>query len=283
MKIGLIGTGQMGAAIGARLVGEGCSVISPLAGRSTASRARASVAGIEPCGADDLAGTAIILSILPSSAAPDVIGDLRPLLTGVGGPVFIEANALSPDAKRDLLSPLLAAGARVVDASIIGAPPGPGGKGPRIYACGDHAAAVMALRDHGLDIRLIDAPIGAAAALKLSYAALNKGMTALVTASLLMAEASGTLDALLAEWAISQPGLLERSRGSVPSMYPKARRWVSEFEEIAAFATRNHAGGAVFAAIAEFYAARAEAYEMSGEAGRLATALGVSGSEVRST
>src|SRR6266705_1709011 len=77
-----------------------------------------------------------------------------------------------------------AAGAPFVDAGIIGGPPKPGGKGPAFYASGADAPRFAALRDHGLDVRVLDGAIGAASGLKMSYAGITKGFTAIGTASL---------------------------------------------------------------------------------------------------
>ena len=52
---------------------------------------------------------------------------------------------------------------------------------------------------------------GAASALKVCYAAYTKGTTALLLAIRSLASAEGVDDALLAEWAISQPDLVARS------------------------------------------------------------------------
>ena len=72
--IGLMGVGAMGAGIGGSLVSSGSHVVSVLAGRSTASRARALAQGIEEV--DDLgavmARSRILLSIVPPGVASAV-------------------------------------------------------------------------------------------------------------------------------------------------------------------------------------------------------------------
>jgi hypothetical protein len=65
------------------------------------------------------------------------------------------------------------------------------------------------------------------------YAALTKGTTALMTELSVAAERLGVSAALREEFAHSQPAMLERMRGAVPAMVPKAHRWVGEMEEIA--------------------------------------------------
>src|SRR5207248_11157283 len=65
-------------------------------------------------------------------------------------------------------------------------------------------------------------------------AALTKGLTALLTESMVTAEALGVTGALRAELADSQPQFLAGARRGLPAMIPKAYRWVAEMEEIAA-------------------------------------------------
>ena len=62
----------------------------------------------------------------------------------------------------------------------------------------------------------------------------TKGTAALLLAARALARAEGVEDALLAEWALSQPALADRSRGAARSATAKGWRWVAEMEEIAA-------------------------------------------------
>jgi 3-hydroxyisobutyrate dehydrogenase-like beta-hydroxyacid dehydrogenase len=84
-----------------------------------------------------------------------------------------------------------------------------------------------------LDVRVVGDQPGHASALKMCYAALTKGMTALMTELSIAAEEFGVSEALRAEFAQSQPTLRERMQRAVPEMVPKAHRWVGEMEEIA--------------------------------------------------
>ena len=72
-------------------------------------------------------------------------------------------------------------GCPFVDAGIIGGPPAPmEGPGPRFYASGLEASLLRyAQGDYGLDVRVLDGPLSAASALKMSYAGITKGVTAL--------------------------------------------------------------------------------------------------------
>ena len=65
------------------------------------------------------------------------------------------------------------------------------------------------------------------------YGALTKGLQALGTELLVAAEMLGLAEALRMEQEESVPELLGWLRRLVPSMPPKAYRWVGEMEEIA--------------------------------------------------
>ena len=99
----------------------------------------------------------------------------------------------------------------------------------------------------------MDGPIGAASAMKLSYAGITKGCTAIGSAMMLGATRGGTADALLQEMSESQPMLLNWMRGFVSRMPPKAYRWVAEMEEIAEFQKDDPGAAAMYHGIAQFY------------------------------
>ena len=254
--IGIIAQGMMGAGVGRRLHDNGAQIRTLLAGRSTASAERARAAGMTPA-ADAhalLAGADFFLSILPPGEAEPLARRLAPAFAGLAQkPLYLDCNAVSPQTAVGIGEIVAASGARFVDAGIIGGPPQPGRKGPAIYASGEHVRAALPLRDWGLDLRAIDGPIGAASGMKMSYAGITKGTTAIGTAMLLGAARFGCAEALLAELAQSQPQLLAYFRAGIPRMYDKAYRWVAEMEEISAFLEQNPPSRDIYAAIARLY------------------------------
>jgi hypothetical protein len=62
---------------------------------------------------------------------------------------------------------------------------------PRLYASGAAAARFASLRQYGLDVRVLQGPLSAASALKISYAGINKGMQAIGAAMMLAAMRAG--------------------------------------------------------------------------------------------
>jgi 3-hydroxyisobutyrate dehydrogenase-like beta-hydroxyacid dehydrogenase len=148
--------------------------------------------------------------------------------------IYADCNAVAPDTTRLIGEIVSAAGARYVDGGIIGSPPRADNDSPRVYVSGDAAPELAQLVSYGLDVRVVSDTIGHASGLKMCYACLTKGLTALATELLVCAERLGLSDALHAEQESSQASLLKWIERSLPSMPPKAHRWVGEMEEIAA-------------------------------------------------
>jgi 3-hydroxyisobutyrate dehydrogenase-like beta-hydroxyacid dehydrogenase len=254
--VAIIAQGMMGAGIGRRLHESGAEVRTLLRGRSAASAERAAAAGMRPA-ADEralLAGADFFLSILPPGDAEPLARQLAPALDALDDkPTYIDCNAVSPQTAIRIGGIVAATGARFVDAGIIGGPPRPDRKGPSIYASGADVSWALPLRDWGIDLRAVDGPIGAASGLKMSYAGITKGTTAIAAAMLLGAARFGYGEALIAELSESQPDLLSRFRETIPRMYDKAYRWVAEMAEISDFLEANPPSRDIYAAIARLY------------------------------
>ena len=94
-------------------------------------------------------------------------------------------------------------------------------------------AELAELSRHGLDIRVIGDEMGQASGLKMCYGALTKGLQALGVELLMAARLMGLEEVLRAEQRESIPDVLAWLERGVPTMPPKAYRWVGEMEEIA--------------------------------------------------
>jgi L-threonate 2-dehydrogenase len=231
----VIAQGEMGAGIGARLVEGGARVLTSLAGRSAASAKRAAEAGMENV-ADDarLVNEAdFLLSVIPPGEALAFARRFAPALAAARKkPVFVECNPISAKRVAEVAAVIAPTGAPFVDGGIVGSPPGRGKLGGRIYVSGPDAGRMAELKALGLDIRPVEGGIGAASAVKCSYAALTKGTQALGVALILGAMRAGVAEALKAEISTSQPQLWAYLERQIPNMYRKAYRWVAEMEEI---------------------------------------------------
>ena len=252
--VAIIAPGEMGSAVGRRLKAGGARILTALAGRSAASRARAAGAGFEivedPARLIGEAG--LLLSIVPPGAAVALAESMVPALAAAGRkPVYVDCNAVSPATARRIGEVLARAQCRYVDAGIIGPPPAAAAR-TVFYASGEAAPALARLAPLGLDVHVLDAPIGAASALKMSYAGLTKGITALGAAMALGAARGGTSEALLQELRESQPSLLPYL-ARLPTMFPKAYRWVAEMEEIAQVLAGDPAAQQIYEGAARLY------------------------------
>ena len=223
----------MGGAVGASLRAGGSRVLWASGGRSPATRKRAESAGLED--AHTLAAVAAASDVIVSVCPPDAALDLaREVMATKFSGVYLDGNAVSPDTAREIGALVEEAGATYVDGGIVGPPPEKSGT-TRLYLSGTGADRVAALFEAGpLEAIVVDGKTVAASAVKMAYASWTKGSQALLMAVRALAMAEGVDEALLQEWARSQPDLPKRSENAVRGTARKAWRFVGEMQEIAA-------------------------------------------------
>src|SRR5882672_10966462 len=261
--VAVIAPGMMGAAVGGRLVDHGLRVLTSLQGRSAETQARAKAAGMTAASDEEIAAADFVLSILPPGDAVSLAQRFAPALTASNGkPIYVDCNAVSPPTVERVAAAITPTGCAFVDAGIIGSPPRPqDAAGPRFYASGAHAQKFAALKNFGLDIRLLGGPLTAASAMKMSYAGITKGTQALGAVMMLAATRGGTADALFAELKSSQPQMLAWLKRNLALMPPKAYRWVAEMHEIADFVGEDPAAHELYTGAAHFYEQIARDFE----------------------
>ena len=234
--IGIISPGDMGHALGAVLVQHGLRVLTNLQGRSPRTVALARQAGITDVG-DDAAlvrEADMLLSVLVPAQAHAFAERIAAAMRATGcTPLFADCNAISPRTALSIERLLREVEAEVVDVGIIGAPPRAGRAETRLYASGPGAEKLAVLNEYGLDVRVIGPQVGQASGLKMCYASLTKGLTALATQALTAGQVLGLSETLIGELRESQAELFRWFERQVPRMPPKAYRWVGEMEEIA--------------------------------------------------
>ena len=250
--------GDMGHAIGRVLIRAGHRVVAALEGRSQRTRDLAAGAGIEDVGGlGSLFGVAdLVFSIMRPDRALGFVGSMADLAGSHDArPVIVDLNAVAPSTSREAAQRARAAGLEFVDGGIIGGPPRePAFTSPRLYVSGPGAGALESLTGSGLDIRVLGEEVGAASTIKMCYAALTKGLTAIAIHSAVTARLAGIEDAFHAELGASQRAILNHLEKGLPDMCPKAYRWVGEMEEISR--THGDAGlpGQMFEGAARIYA-----------------------------
>jgi 3-hydroxyisobutyrate dehydrogenase-like beta-hydroxyacid dehydrogenase len=232
--VAILSPGDMGHAVGQLLREHELKVVTCLTGRSQRTKDLAELAGIAgvPDLNDMVVQSQIILSISVSEMVPSICQLVADAIKATKADVlFAECNAISPQLSRQMEPIITEAGGRYIDASIVGSPP-VNGSSPRFYASGDNTEEFEGLANFGLDVRTAGTEVGQASGIKMCYAAMTKGSSALYSELLMAAEMMGLSDFVKAEFQSSQPAVLQRMERGLPGVPAKARRWVSEMEEI---------------------------------------------------
>jgi len=234
--VAIVSPGDMGHAVGQLFREHELKVVTCLTGRSGRTRILSEQAGIidVPNFEQMVEQSDIVLSITVSEAAPGVAQMVADAVRSTGTDVlFAECNAIAPQVAREIETVVTGSGARFVDASIIGGPPR-NGSSPRLYTSGPRASELEQLGEFGLDVRNIGPDTGQASGIKMCYAAMTKGSSALYAQLLMAAELMGLSGHLKAEFQDGQGAVYQRMERGLPGVPAKSRRWVSEMEEIQA-------------------------------------------------
>lgn len=232
--VGLLSPGDMGHAVGRVLINHDMPVLTCLVGRSKRTQMLAEKTGIKAVPTyDNLVEAAdLILSILVPGEAENAALNVAKSLKNVDGSiVYVDCNAISPATSKRIDKIIKDAGSSYVDASIIGPPP-VRGRSTKFYASGSDVEEFKSLIDYGLEVRILGSEIGLGKGIKMTYGALTKGVTGISTQLLAAAWKMGVYDSLVSLFEETQQEQYNRMKRMVPTMPHKARRWVSEMEEI---------------------------------------------------
>ncbi|KAJ5435979.1 Dehydrogenase multihelical [Penicillium cf. griseofulvum] len=297
VTVGIVSIGDMGLGMARLLKAHDYRVVTVAEGRSEYTLARIHSAGIETLPSDQalVIQADYVLSIVPprnavatagriaEAYAQPSTGSLREVLEDVESKpkrsklYYLELNAVPARLVSEMAAqfdePTTATdsgrGCHFLDGGIIGGPPsqstqdGSSWKKPSVVVSGvvDLAPAFATLAAV-LNIKLVSPRIGAASTLKLSFAALTKGLTALSILSLSTARKESMLPELLALLEEHSPRTAALATNGVVAMSPKAYRWEDEMRGIGeAFDAEggwNGVGADVYGGFAEIYRTIAE-------------------------
>ena len=250
-RVGLVSPGSMGAAVGHTLIEQKLYVAAVTAGRSERTVARARAAGIAPESSLEalVAGSDVVLSIVPPGSALEVAEQIAGAIRGSGRrSTVVDANAISPATARRVAETIEDAGGRYVDGGIVGGPP-TSGRETSLYLSGPGGEQLVdPLTTPELRVVWIGGDPTAASSLKMAYAGWSKVSTASLLTIRALARHQGVEAALLEQWRRSQPDVLARSNGAA-HVSARAWRWSDEMDEIAqTFEDAGLPGGAAAAA-----------------------------------
>ena len=235
--VAILSPGEMGSAVGRVLGAGGFRVVTSCAGRSSVTRDRAAAAGFEDVGTleDVIRNADIALSIVPPQFARHQ-AELTAGSMAVAGKTlpYVDCNAVAPETARQIGAIIAGAGADFVDGGIIGNPPGGEKIRTRLFVSGPKAELLDAFDGKGITIRQCGEEIGRASAVKMAYAGITKGTSALHAAMLLAAERLGVSDELHQELQESQSAMYKRMENMTGALPAVAERYTGEMMEIAA-------------------------------------------------
>ncbi|MCJ1287771.1 hypothetical protein MMC26_007123 [Xylographa opegraphella] len=251
--LGILSIGDMGLGIAKLLTASSYRVVTNAADRSEDTKRRARSASVELL-PDDIAlveQADYILSIVPPRDAISIASRIETAARSAhrqqSAPLyFLDLNAVSPATSKTVAARFSSTPAiRLLDGGIIGGPPKlthPSNAATCTYKPSIVVSGPYPLHDAPksgqqlaqlLNVKHISAEIGPASGLKMCFAAMSKGFTAIAIESFTTAQRMGVLPELQAHLQEYNPSAGASAARGLVSMPPKAYRWVAEMEEIA--------------------------------------------------
>ena len=249
--IGIVSPGAMGSALGRAWAAGGARVVATVDGRSERTRRLAHGLELLPSLDAVVEASDLVVSVCPPAVAGTVVDDV---VAAAGGsrPLVVDLNAVSPTTVRGAAERAAAAGLELVDGSISGGPPAPGGD-TMVYLSGPRAGDVAALPADGIRTRVVGDEVGTASAVKMCTASVYKGTTALWAQALQTAYAEGVLDVVLDDLAEAFPDQVPGVGRRIALATSKSGRFVGEMEQIAATQAAAGVSEDLFAGMAAVY------------------------------
>ncbi len=251
VTIGIVSPGAMGSALGRAWAAGGARVVATVEGRSERTRGLAHGLELLPTLADVVADADVVVTVCPPSAAVAALDDVV-AAAGAHRPVLADLNAVSPDTMAHLARRATGKSFDLVDGSISGGPPSPGGDS-MVYLSGERADVLADLPADGLRTRVVGDRVGTASAVKMCTASVYKGTTAVWAQALQTAYALGVLDVVLDDLREEHADEVARAGRRIAVSTSKAARFVGEMEQIAATQQAAGASGELFAGMAAVY------------------------------
>jgi L-threonate 2-dehydrogenase len=234
-SIAILAPGQMGNSFAAlfRTQSPSIRLITNLQGRSPRTVSLARDAGIEDVGSHEeiLRQADLILSILVPSQAAALGQGIATSAAAISPSLlrtkfYIDLNAVAPSTTQSISKLFASTPIAFIDGGVIGGP-ATATTSPLIALSGPRAAELdesLSPLFGGRTKVVGDTDSGQASALKLSYASLSKGLTALATNASVLASEHGVLSALVEELGTSNPGALKVVQNNVPWATAKVSR-----------------------------------------------------------
>ena len=175
----------------------------------------------------------VILSVVTAASAHEAAGSIAADLTA--DHLYADLNSVSPATKREVASAIATGAGRFVEGSIMAPVPGADHRVPMLLNGPSAPALVDALSRYQMRLEVMDAAIGAAAAVKMCRSIVIKGLEALMVECALAAGEHGAADRVYDSLAETYPGLDWRktARYMIGRVLEHGERRAHEMEEVA--------------------------------------------------
>ncbi len=251
-RLGILHPGEMGISVAAAALQNLPQVFWCSEGRSAATRKRAEQYGLTEIAtlAEFCRSCDVIIGVCPPHSAH---AQAMAIVSHKFAGIYVEANAIAPGKVQSIAEQLEAAGVQCIDGGIVGLPAWQPNS-TWLYLSGTKTETVTQCFAKGyLQTRVLGENIGQASALKMCFAAWNKGSTALLATILGAAEHQQVRAALEQQWEIFTPGFTQQTHKRITGTARKAWRFAGEMEEIAATLQESGMPPDFFVGAAELY------------------------------
>jgi 3-hydroxyisobutyrate dehydrogenase-like beta-hydroxyacid dehydrogenase len=202
LRIGLIGFGEVGTALGLGLKAQSLGVVAfdkgyqtPPFGELIQKRAREAGVPLMSTVADVVVSSDVILAMVPGGAALAAASEAAAVLKP--GQMYVDMGTATPPAKEEMARLVEATGAAFVDVAIMGSPHQDQHAVPCL-ASGKEAERYRDLvTPFGMKVTVAGDRPGRAAAIKMFRSIFMKGIEALTIETLLACETWGVTDAVM--------------------------------------------------------------------------------------
>jgi 3-hydroxyisobutyrate dehydrogenase-like beta-hydroxyacid dehydrogenase len=239
-RVSFIGFGEAGQAIAAGLRESGIEriaawdILFPQA-EDARLKAAGATTGVRlaDSAADAVRETNMIISAVTAASSLEAARSVEPHLTG--SPYYLDINSVSPGRKQETET-LLGERARYVDVAVI-APINPARHRTPLLIAGPHAEKISPLlRELQMQLSIVGAETGHAAAIKMIRSVMIKGIEALTLECFLAAARGGVLEEVTASLKTNYPTLdfTKMAEYNLERMASHGERRAAEMEESAA-------------------------------------------------
>lgn len=147
----------------------------------------------------------IVISAVPADAARVAAENTAAFLQARH--IYADINSVSPAVKRAVAAAILPSAAHFVEAAVMSTVPPLGHKVPILLAGPGAQSFSERMRPFGMQLEVLDGPIGCAAAIKMCRSIIIKGLEALMLECVMGAEEYGAAEKVFATVSASIPGI----------------------------------------------------------------------------